>query len=387
MNLRTAVAAICVFGLAACGGGGPSGTAPAPTGGGGGTLAPANAAIAAANAIGSPLKAFATFEKTDFAAGSPAGGNVRSFGTSACTNGVKYSVPDLAGDANSSETQYFYDTACANIARDSVRVFQPSGSNSEIVHTSDRLYALQGVTPIAQRDDTTTITSPQFDGQGYPSRTAGFSRQSNGFLHIGNTATILSNYELIVAPAQSVSGANAPNSNAFCSDQAGFNAIGFSSGNTFGWTGLVTNGTRTVNSDGSVTWQGTHTGSGYITPIGAMSVSNSTPNTACPITTPAFTILGGGTPVGNHSIPYSATYTHGVLTALSITNATVVGGLSLNVSTAPGTSPQNDLFINGVLSNASGQVATFNVNAFGDGTLTIASTGNQFTITDWHVRE
>lgn len=392
MKLRTAAALISVAALAACSGGAGGGSLPHGGGGGGNGTPLAQTAISATDAIGSPLKAFATFEKTDFASGSGAvGAGVLRAGTSPCNAGAKYSVPDLTGDAHSSQTQYFYDTACTSLARDSVRTFQSTSATSEIVHTSEKLYAYAGSTTgpvIAQRDDTTTINSPSFDGNGYPSRAQGYSRESNGFLDVGSTATILSNYELIVAPASGPQLSGVGTVNAFCSDQAGFNAVGIGTlGNTFGWTGMVASGTRTVNNDGSVTWTGTHVGNGYIAPVGSMSVATGQLNTACPLAAPAYTVVGGGTAVGSHSIPYQATYLRGVLVNLTVTNAQLEGGLTLNISTTPAQAPQSDLLISGTLSNANGMVATFNMNAFGNGALTIASTGNQYTITDWHVRQ
>ena len=42
-------------------------------------------------------------------------------------------------------------------------------------------------------------------------------------------------------------------------------------------------------------------------------------------------------------------------------------------------------FITGIVSNGGSQFATFNVNAFGDGTLTLTSSGAQYVMTDWHV--
>jgi hypothetical protein len=48
-------------------------------------------------------------------------------------------------------------------------------------------------------------------------------------------------------------------------------------------------------------------------------------------------------------------------------------------------SPTNGAFISGVITNGSAQIATFSVDAFGDGALTISSGGAQYIITDWHV--
>ncbi|HUN29345.1 MAG TPA: hypothetical protein VMV65_06040, partial [Alphaproteobacteria bacterium] len=99
---------------------------------------------------------------------------------------------------------------------------------------------------------------------------------------------------------------------------------------------------------------------------------------------PEFT-LAGGTSQGAYSIPVSATYLHGELTNLVVTNATLANGNTLNVATNSSVSPANSNFITGTISGSSGQIATFAVDCFGDGTLTVTSSGAQYVIDDWHV--
>ena len=136
--------------------------------------------------------------------------------------------------------------------------------------------------------------------------------------------------------------------------------------------------------DGSVTWTAAHAGSTAKGAIGSLSIGVGTQNTACPITTPMFT-LAGGTSLGTYNIPTTATYKSGLLIGLAIANATLANGTTLNVTTNTGVSPMNNLFITGVISNAGTSVATFTVDAFGDGTLTMSAGGTQYVITDWHV--
>jgi len=175
-------------------------------------------------------------------------------------------------------------------------------------------------------------------------------------------------------------------SESFCGDAAGFNATGIAAlGETFGWQGGVSStGTRTVNADGSVTWNATHAGSTAKGAVGSLSIHTGTPNTACPIATPMFT-LSGGTTQGSYTIPTVATYKGGLLIGLTITNASLANGTTLNVTTNTSVSPTSNLFITGTIANGSTQVATFNVDAFGDGTLTMTSSGAQYVLTDWHV--
>ena len=116
----------------------------------------------------------------------------------------------------------------------------------------------------------------------------------------------------------------------------------------------------------------------------ALAISAGTQNTACPIATPMFT-LTGGTSTGTYTIPTVATFKSGLLTGLTINNAGLANGTTLSVTTNAGVSPTSGNFISGVIANGGTQVATFNVDAFGDGTLTMSAGGSQYVIVDWHV--
>ena len=84
-------------------------------------------------------------------------------------------------------------------------------------------------------------------------------------------------------------------------------------------------------------------------------------------------------------MPITATFRHGLLTALTITNATLANGNTLNVATNPSVSPTNALFVQGSISSAGSQIASFTTDAFGDGILTVTASGKQYVIADWHV--
>ena len=169
-------------------------------------------------------------------------------------------------------------------------------------------------------------------------------------------------------------------------DSSGFNDTGIAKLNeTFGWQGgVLSGGSRTVNSDNSVTWTATHAGTTFKGAIGALSIATGTQNTACPIATPMFT-LAGGTSTGTYSIPVVATYLHGMLESLTITNATLSNGTTLSVATNSALPPSSAGYITGTIGRGTTQIATFAVDAFGDGTLTLTATGAQYVITDWHV--
>jgi hypothetical protein len=88
---------------------------------------------------------------------------------------------------------------------------------------------------------------------------------------------------------------------------------------------------------------------------------------------------------GTYNLPVSATFNHGILTNLTIQNAALANGDTLNVQTNSGVLPTDEHFISGTLAKNGAQIATFNVNAFGDGVLVVASSGKQYQIEDWHV--
>jgi hypothetical protein len=118
--------------------------------------------------------------------------------------------------------------------------------------------------------------------------------------------------------------------------------------------------------------------------IGSLSLGTGVPNTACPISAPEFTLVGG-TQGGAYSIPVTATYQGGELTDLTVTSATLASGYALNVATNTSLQPTNADFITGTVASGTSQISAFNVDAFGDGTLTITSSGTQYVINDWHV--
>ena len=381
----TLAAFISSLTLAACGGGGGSSALPGNTGGTGSQSLTQQTedSVNTANALGAPVKDVSSYNDTMSSPGSItfAKGTVstNTAGDGTCHNGVEFFAPDKNNDANSTERIEFYDNACTQIARDAVRIYSAAGAGSETVQRTAKLYAMNApATPEAVRTESVTISGAQFDSYGFPVVSHGFDRVNTGSLVINGLTTINGDGELVV-------GASSNNVSGFCSDSAGFNATGNVSQNeTFGWQSLNPGGTRTINSDGTVTWALTRTGTAYTGGIGALSIQTGTQNTACPISTPMFT-LAGGTAKGTYSIPISATYAHGILSNLTVTNATLVNGDVLNVTTNGGLAPSDPHFISGTLTNGSTAVASFNVNAFGDGYLTVTASGKVYAIEDWHV--
>lgn len=386
-NSLTLVAFVTSLTLAACGGG-AGGSSTIPTNNNNGNTQQSLAqqtedSVNTANSVGAPMKDVSSYNESMTSPGSSLAikaGIVaaNAVGDGSCHNGVEFFVPDKHGDANSTERIDFYDNGCTQIARDVVRIFTSTGSNSENVTRTVTLYALNNSTPEAVRSEAVSFSNATFDQYGYPVVANGFDRVHSGNLTIGGTKVIDGDGELVVAPSNN----NVTN---FCSDGAGFNATGDAAlSETFGWQSLNPSGTRTVNSDGSVSWSMTRTGTAYTGAIGALSIQTGTQNTSCPISTPMFT-LAGGTAKGSYSIPINATYSHGILTNLTITNASLVNGDTLNVTTNTGVAPSDPHFISGTLAKNGTTISNFNVNAWGDGTLVVVASGKAYAIVDWHV--
>jgi hypothetical protein len=368
--------------VAGCGGGGSSSTPMTSGGSTFGTQSSSETAITTANAMGEPMTTLANDNSATSSLQSSAR-RAQSLPLGTCQapaagGSLAFFAPDKNGDPNSTEQQYFYDAACAQLARDVVRRVTPSSVSAETVTSTTLLYAQGNATPIATRTESIEISNATFDSYFFPVPADGFDRSASGNLSLGTARTVASADELVMTPVSA-------GSEAFCGDAAGYNATGIAAlGETFGWQGSTLAGTRTVNADGSVTWNATHAGSTSKGAIGALSIAAGTPNTACPIATPMFA-LAGGTSLGAYTIPAVATYQSGLLIGLTITNASLANGTTLNVTTNAGVSPTSSAFISGTIASSGSTIATFAVDTFGDGSLTMSSGGTQFVILDWHV--
>jgi hypothetical protein len=360
------------------------------------TLTPTQQAINAANSLGTPLKDITDLQRETSPVASAQTQQSSSkrvmLTPGTCANGILFNAPDLAGTPDTTETQYFYNTNCTELARDIVRKFDnPNGTGTETVYRTMKQYYEGKSALVAIRTDTVTLTQGTYDQNGFPIASVGFVRTATGALGLPPLVEYLdSDNEQILEPADNkkpdagVGGGGSTNT--FCMDSAGYNTNGVSStGNTFGWNGGVpNNGTRTSNADGTVTWQGTHIGNPMVGPIGALTFSYGTPSTTCPTATPPLFTLQGGTSSGTYTIPVTATYNFGLLVGLTVSGATLASGDGLNVSSSG--SPTSPNFIQGTVTQPGGKgtIATFALNAFGDGTLSTTA-GRTFTILDWHV--
>ena len=167
----------------------------------------------------------------------------------------------------------------------------------------------------------------------------------------------------------------------YCQSSAGYSLKGNPSlDETFGWqSGAYSGGARVAGERGFSTWSANATGEAVQAPIGGLSIVRSG-GASCPMLAPTFSVLGA-TADNAFSIPITLTYRHGTLWNVSVSNARFAGGESLDVTASFGR-PQS---ISGTIANDSTELATFHTNAYGEGTLTITSTGAQYAIADWIV--
>ena len=297
--------------------------------------------------------------------------------------GVEYFKPDKAGDPNSYEYQVFYDSACTKIARDHVHVINSTTgttTKTQVSTETDKHYSQTDSTnPTSVSVEVNTLTG-QVSTSGYPILSAGYSRASTYTLTVGGTVETKRGSEHISLP-------KTPTSQSYCGDSAGYSGEQHEGNDvTFGYQNLLTSASRTVNADGSVTYSVNGGGSVYsATPPATFTLNQGTLNTTCPIATPAFTLSGGTLKHSYGGGTFTVTFFHGVIQSLSIVNETLSNGYVLNASSNPGASPTSSTFITGTITKNGTTVATFNVDAFGNGTLTVTATGATYTMEHWHV--
>ncbi len=328
-----------------------------------------SAAIRMLHVFGAPLREIADQSEAP-----------ESGGTGACVRGTRRFVPDRNGDADSSEVEIYYDRSCKQLARDAVRVYKPLTPSSESVALTVNAFAPHGV-PLSTRIGTISFSNATFGKNGFAIGADGYLRTSYDTLTAaGDRRAVLSDGEFVLAPIAGGSGD-------FCSDSAAYNAVGIPSlGETFGSQGgFLSVATRTVNADGSVTWTGTHDATVEEAPIGQLSIAVGTPSSVCPIVNPAYT-LAGGTVKNASSAAVTATANDGLVLGLSVTRVSERGGeLALNASSHPHVWPMNPRFITGTIVSGTAPVASFSIDALGDGSLKIAKTGTTYPVIDWTV--
>lgn len=169
----------------------------------------------------------------------------------------------------------------------------------------------------------------------------------------------------------------------YCQSGAGYLSGGIPSlDETFGWqSGAYTGGKHGTDARGSAVWSANASGAVLQGSIGSLSIARSAGVASCPMSAPSF-VVKGGTSANAFTMPISMEFRRGELVNLSVVNARFASGDTLAVTTR---GDRESTHVRGVIMNGRIQVATFRTNASGDGTLTITSSGAQYTIGDWIV--
>jgi len=354
-----AIAALLIAGCS--GGAGTSLGPPAPGGGNsGGTQSSASDAQAEAQAALDPVQN--AEDSADFSSGVTAqplsaGPVAQTASDPTCKNHHERIVTVISPTETKYENKYFYDSACTELAKDSVADVTMVSSSSENINKTVTFYNLAG-TQLAQRQAQYTIT-------GAPNN---FSAVLTSALFIGTSTSPANQYDhqLTVAPQSQYVDTRSANSGFI--DNDGRPAINMS----FGGSGLLTNGTQTFDpSSGDTTFAGTHTESYVKGSLGSLSLPSS----------PPFSVQGG-TAVGTGTLTGSVAFdSDGNVVSVAVTG-TMRNGDNISV-TSSGTPP--GVSINGTITTSSGNpVATFSVDQFGDGVITFAN-GQQALIIDWRI--
>ena len=275
----------------------------------------------------------------------------------ACDNGVEHTVTAGPGPNQTTyETKYFYDKACASLAKDVLAIVTVNSASSESIARTATYYNLAGLV-LATRKANYAIT-------GAPGN---FSAVVTGNVYIGtsSSAAVDFGHQFTAAPQSASVSTIAANSGRVVNDGNPF------VNESFGHMGVLSNGTMTVNGSGDLTFAGSHAGTFFKGPLGSLSLS----------ATPPFTV-SGGSELGTNDVSGSVTFDAlGDILSVSITG-TLWNGDAITVSSS-GTPP--GVSINGTITDPSGAaVATFSVDQNGDGIVTFAN-GQQALIVDWHV--
>lgn len=338
----------------------------------------AGAGISAANAFGGRIRQLTLGSADDAWTGLLPNAQLTSH-LSRCEDGIELFAPARNGDANSTEALVFYDQTCATLAVDDVRTYTATGTRSEMVHHTATLYAPGSSAAVALATSTSSISNATIGRFGLPDISGGLDNITAGQVVVGKSQVLKTASEFVMMPGSRSSAA-------FCGDSAGYDPSGIVSlDSTFGWQGgVLSGGTRTAEGNGFVAWSATPSGTAYGGSIGALSLATAMQNLTCPITRPDFTIAGG-TALGSYRIPLNVTFHRGRIWTITVRGATLPGGDTLSVRTNHARHQASHDYISGAIRNGRTSIALFGVNAFGNGTLTVTSTGAQYKIADWIV--
>jgi hypothetical protein len=378
-----AIVAAAAFALAGCTGGDGQGGSAIPLGGAE-TVGDAAAIMAhrptdtqttatAIDAVGALGSRIAALSRT-------AGDDDAGHATGTCRDGRRFFAPDRRGDARSTETRDYFDSGCTQLARDTLRLYTLRGAAGEVVERAISLYERGRSSPVAVRRETSFVSNARFGRWGFPLARDGFAQTTASALWVGNRRQSTEGSGIVLLPGRGVT-------TGYCQDSAGYSTAGFPSLDaTFGWEGGTLDSqisaTRTTEGDGAITLASIEQGQTFVGPIGSLATVAQRHAGSCPAASAAYR-LSGGEPAGVFIAPIRATYRDGRLRRLSVSGASFSGGYRLNaVTTTAGLETPR---VTGTLSGRGFRVAEFETDAFGNGTLTIASTGAQYRLIDWTI--
>lgn len=296
-----------------------------------------------------------------------------------CHDGVEVAIPRRGGQIDSTETREFYDAACTQLARDTHRRYYPRSNGSEVVALTTAIYARGGARPIAMRSETATITAAAFTRWGFPSAAHGFTQAASGALWVRDRRQSVFASAVTLLPGRA-------GTNVYCRAAAAFSPSGVPALDAaFGWDGTTVGApaaaTRQSDQRGDVTFASLQKGSIYAGPIGSLRLTARRTAAGCPAGDWAFGV-SGGVPAADFSLPIRATYRNGTLVSLSVSGASL-GAYRLTATTVR--NGLDDRSVAGVLVSGGVRIASLESDTFGNGVLTVTSTGAQYRLIDWTI--
>ncbi len=274
----------------------------------------------------------------------------------------------LEGSLTAQRVAYYYDARCRSLAVQIVRTTSQTSPGSATMLESASFFGRGHTTPLAVRSDASEVSRTRANHA--------LTVRTSGQLSTTGGARFLSGSEVTMLPSLG-------NVAEFCLSSAGYAMSGIPSlDETFGWDeSTLADGARTTGWQGLARWFATVNGDVVRAPIGTLTLSGGAGHQSCPMDSPAFA-LAGAVAHDAFSMPISVTFARGALQSVSVYDAKFSQGESLNVETL---SVHGAPYVDGAIERANSQIGSFRVDAFGNGTLTITSTGAQYVVTDWLV--
>lgn len=339
----------------------------------------ATLAISAMDAFGSLVGGFAENEEARTALRLSGDTDLHAPRTAGCDDGVVFSAPDRNRDLRSDETLLYYDGRCHDLARDVMRRAAASGAHSERVRESAALFFPGSSAEVASRSETLQIADATFGRNGPTPSRSGLELSTSSRLATADGKATAFDSAVVMLPSQG-------NVTDYCQQSAGYSISGIPSLDaTFGWqTAAFSEVARATDGHGMATWSATENGTIFQAPIGSLAIAQNAVVPACPMTASEFSVTSIAADKSAFSIPISVTFRRGLLVGISVAHARV-GSDTLDVTTATYRPRADGAYVRGVIKGDRTQIATLHTDGFGNGTLTITSSGAQYIIRDWTV--